>query len=89
MKIFMYRTSGGKDLLKKISREVKPVVLTILLGLQEDGVKNFIVKPIDKNISPTLYEIKKNGVRVFYYICLLYTSPSPRDRTRSRMPSSA
>ena len=24
-----------------------------------------------------------------YIICLLYTSPSPRDRTRSRMPSSA
>ena len=28
-----------------------------------------------------------NHVR--YMICLLYTSPSPRDRTRSRMPSSA
>ena len=26
---------------------------------------------------------------VLIYICLLYTSPSPRDRTRSRMPSSA
>ena len=24
-----------------------------------------------------------------YQHCLLYTSPSPRDRTRSRMPSSA
>ena len=24
-----------------------------------------------------------------YFVCLLYTSPSPRDRTRSRMPSSA
>ena len=24
-----------------------------------------------------------------HYLCLLYTSPSPRDRTRSRMPSSA
>ena len=24
-----------------------------------------------------------------HYTCLLYTSPSPRDRTRSRMPSSA
>ena len=24
-----------------------------------------------------------------YRVCLLYTSPSPRDRTRSRMPSSA
>ena len=23
------------------------------------------------------------------HTCLLYTSPSPRDRTRSRMPSSA
>ena len=23
------------------------------------------------------------------YVCLLYTSPSPRDRTRYRMPSSA
>ena len=24
-----------------------------------------------------------------YTLCLLYTSPRPRDRTRSRMPSSA
>ena len=27
--------------------------------------------------------------RDWVYGCLLYTSPSPRDRTRSRMPSSA
>ena len=26
---------------------------------------------------------------ILIWICLLYTSPSPRDRTRSRMPSSA
>ena len=26
---------------------------------------------------------------VLYKICLLYTSPSPRDRQKSRMPSSA
>ena len=26
---------------------------------------------------------------VYLYICLLYTSPSPRDRQKSRMPSSA
>ena len=30
----------------------------------------------------TLQPIRRHG-------CLLYTSPSPRDRTRSRMPSSA
>ena len=32
-------------------------------------------------------------VNLFWFVwgmvCLLYTSPSPRDRTRSRMPSSA
>ena len=33
-------------------------------------------------------EAKSWGERL-QYLCLLYTSPSPRDRTRSRMPSSA
>ena len=31
----------------------------------------------------------KSSVAQNFYGCLLYTSPSPRDRTRSRMPSSA
>ena len=30
-----------------------------------------------------------NHTRMWFASCLLYTSPSPRDRTRSRMPSSA
>ena len=34
--------------------------------------------------APSLGALLGNAVR-----CLLYTSPSPRDRTRSRMPSSA
>ena len=44
-------------------------------------------KVIDEN---TLIDTG-NGKLTFYgkYNCLLYTSPSPRDRTRSRMPSSA
>ena len=29
------------------------------------------------------------GEGVYYWNCLLYTSPSPRDATLSRMPSSA
>ena len=42
-----------------------------------------------------LNEKKDNAVLVCHafsgshHACLLYTSPSPRDRTRSRMPSSA
>ena len=31
----------------------------------------------------------KRAVLAFYYPCLLYTSPSPRDVEESRMPSSA
>ena len=33
--------------------------------------------------------IGEGGLGDVYRACLLYTSPSPRDRTRSRMPSSA
>src|SRR5665811_2472015 len=29
----------------------------------------------------------ENDKKITVYVCLLYTSPSPRDRTRSRMPS--
>ena len=32
---------------------------------------------------------RANGQSTNAWACLLYTSPSPRDRTRSRMPSSA
>ena len=43
------------------------------------GEHSNIVEAIEQEIN----EIAK------YQDCLLYTSPSPRDRTRSRMPSSA
>ena len=33
--------------------------------------------------------VEWKGLVVDRNFCLLYTSPSPRDRTRSRMPSSA
>ena len=35
------------------------------------------------------YQLDPNKLVVKVWDCLLYTSPSPRDRTRSRMPSSA
>ena len=47
--------------------------------------KNEVVEQTCKGID---FLMKKNKIDV-YTGCLLYTSPSPRDRTRSRMPSSA
>ena len=40
----------------------------------------------EKKIYQSCHILHKQGR---YYICLLYTSPSPRDRQKSRMPSSA
>ena len=41
-----------------------------------------------KAIVDCIHENRGNGF-IWHTTCLLYTSPSPRDRTRSRMPSSA
>ena len=46
----------------------------------------------DFTIDPGLWVLDNYGTKLtalIYNGCLLYTSPSPRDRTRSRMPSSA
>ena len=40
-------------------------------------------------ILPATYFIKPGGEVVLSLLCLLYTSPSPRDTMSSRMPSSA
>ena len=43
-----------------------------------------------KNTGQLKTHLLLNHFIILYNIfCLLYTSPSPRDRTRSRMPSSA
>ena len=43
---------------------------------------------LERNVEIPSIEPAKDGW-VGFCTCLLYTSPSPRDRTRSRMPSSA
>ena len=45
-----------------------------------------VLEPTEPN-GGTLLDA--DGTQLDMYACLLYTSPSPRDRTRSRMPSSA
>mgnify|MGYP003308785346 CR=1 FL=1 len=54
---------------------------------------NAAVRLHGMNYSQFIYGLKAADIemdrRTLAYICLLYTSPSPRDATLSRMPSSA
>ena len=47
------------------------------------------VLPIPEPQVPTITELDARNAKAPPRFCLLYTSPSPRDRSVSRMPSSA
>ena len=63
---------------------VAPAVVPLGVGLARSTYSNY------ETARKVSFE---NGVlplqSIIAHTCLLYTSPSPRDRTRSRMPSSA
>ena len=44
---------------------------------------------LERETTELVAEVDSRRERLTTEACLLYTSPSPRDRTRSRMPSSA
>ena len=69
---------GSRQLLKKFFTDVETWLESLLNTHQDELVNSQNTGITAKNIMSGL-----EGA------CLLYTSPSPRDRTRSRMPSSA
>ena len=57
---------------------------------QQNQTKRVTAPELEKILYEAIPALDHGFVRVIDYMgCLLYTSPSPRDRTRSRMPSSA
>ena len=66
----------------------------ISTGIRDTKANGYNTCPFDEMLSnyPGILECLRDDFKYFCdtnYFCLLYTSPSPRDRTRSRMPSSA
>ena len=53
----------------------------------QQNVAGYQLKNARRTLNILFQEWGNRGIH--YWDCLLYTSPSPRDRTRSRMPSSA
>ena len=66
-------------------------ILQILIGVGIFLIFLIFRGIISKLIIKRLENIAKRTTNKFddSFVCLLYTSPSPRDPTKSRMPSSA
>ena len=69
--------------LKNIDVEIPRDKLAVFTGLSGSGKSSLAFDTIYAEGQRRYVE------SLSAYACLLYTSPSPRDRTRSRMPSSA
>ena len=67
--------------------EFKNLVKSLKNSLKEKTFFKDLRKEVETGANGTQDYIVKKGINKD--TCLLYTSPSPRDRTRSRMPSSA
>ena len=91
------------EALKEEKNLARNTIQTTLVRLEQKGYLRhrkkgnaFVYYPTDER-SNTLRSMLKNLVNVAFegstagmvMTCLLYTSPSPRDATLSRMPSSA
>ena len=72
-------TGGGSGLGKEMARYFLKYGAEVLICGRRVGVLEDTAKEL----------MDENGGLVKCHGCLLYTSPSPRDRQKSRMPSSA
>ena len=85
------RRLEGKLKVEIVPEADRSPLMAFLLGCKLDGVGEKRLAFIEdaETISPLslAQSIQQGSADV--QVCLLYTSPSPRDRTRSRMPSSA
>ena len=73
-----------------------PLTTTVLDAaeeLRQSSYQSTIVESTNEIVTQEVVETEEEIVNqetiLNYYDCLLYTSPSPRDRQKSRMPSSA
>ena len=72
---------------KAMNRVMNQTAEQALSGV--DAVVMLTDGKIWNELDERVYQKVKRSGSPKYWVCLLYTSPSPRDRTRSRMPSSA
>ena len=84
---------SGRNIIKSIAFALVAVMIMGVLGAAFTPKRSDPGSGITNSNARGFYGEPKNSIDVLVLgdsnACLLYTSPSPRDRTRSRMPSSA
>ena len=76
------------EAIKKAAEGYKPAMVKFLRDMIAIPSESCEEEGVVKRIAEELKKLGYNKVE-FDKLCLLYTSPSPRDRQKSRMPSSA
>ena len=90
------RGLGGSDMSRKFAissiEEAKAYMANPVLGARLRACTQ-LVNAVKGRTASAIFgspdDMKLRSCLTLFAACLLYTSPSPRDRTRSRMPSSA
>ena len=89
----MWLSNLSKDQHQALIRLAHNVIVSDgLLDPNEEGMFDLMKKEMGIENSEEVEYLSLDGIETTFpdrKTCLLYTSPSPRDRTRSRMPSSA
>ena len=80
------RSSLSKIFDKLFPKTLKPRAQ--LMQALEEAEENLVIDPYSRSVIEGALQVESLKVRDVM-VCLLYTSPSPRDRSLSRMPSSA
>ena len=70
-------------------QDTKPATQNIIRSKLKKNYKGRISASSYSNLGGSYNSNTRLSYSLSFNACLLYTSPSPRDRTRSRMPSSA
>ena len=92
--LYLLHNTTRRQILERLAREPHyPMQLSELIGVSQPAIVKHLKELEDGGmVTKSKVPSEKGGPpKTIYAVdrCLLYTSPSPRDRQKSRMPSSA